>query len=152
MARTHKSSIQISLDPAAFLTHKEILDLIKDEDMPRHLVPKLSAFKSAIAVAVGDFDAAVSFQQTSIECNAKGKTCHTHQIALSEALVRIGRLHHRKGDRSAAINAADLAAQIAFEILKQYSRGDIVQGVRMEIGLGVVMQIGDLFQVFRCFD
>jgi hypothetical protein len=121
-----------------------VLDLISEADLPSHLALKISIFKSIVAEAVGNLDAAVACQQNLIERICKLGA--TNPLALSEAFVRIGRLYEQSGDPNAAVESAVKASRNASDVMKHRTEANH-ENILVESG--TITQIGDLLQV--CF-
>ncbi len=137
---------QISHVAEHVTTMRNIQDMTADSHLSKKLGIKLFRFKSIVAEAMGELDTAVIFQDDVVMYPKIQSPTIVNCVAKSQALLRLGYLHLRQGDRNAAMKAAESATTMVLSTLERRE----IDGIDEKLDAVVcdtIAQLGDLLQV-----
>ena len=125
---------------------RRIENMTSDPHLSKKLGIKLFRFKSIVAEAMGEIDAAVVFQNDVVVYPKIQNQTTVNCVAKSQALLRLGYLHLRLGNRSAAMNAAESATEVALSAFERRKLDGIDE--RLDVVMcDTIAQLADLLQV-----
>jgi hypothetical protein len=117
-----------------------------DSHLSKTLGIKLFRFKSIVAEAMGEFKSAVTFQNDVVMYPKIQNQTTVNFVAKSQALLRLGSLNLRLGNKVEAMNAAESASVLAMSALERRK----VEGSDEKLDAvmcDTITQLGDLLQV-----
>ncbi len=125
---------------------RNIENMTSDPHLSKNLGIRLYRFKSIVAEAMGEIDTALIFQNNVVMYPKIQNQATVNCVAKSQALLRLGYLHLRQGNRNAAMHAAESATVVVLSTLERRQ----VDGIDEKLDVvmcDTIAQIGDLLQV-----